>query len=277
MKNTHKITLIFTLLIIGNINSQEKLKGNKDVKIEDRNISNFIRLEVIDNLDVHLVYNETQSVNVETDSNLQNSVATELNNGTLTIKLKNKIIRKKKLIVHINVNKKLKEISSYNNAKIKSKNSISIDSLIINTFDNSDISLKLNSKHIHINSKKTSDLHLEILANTISIRAEEASEIKGTMDVRETLINLFDRSSLNITGSTNNLEIETSGDSSFKGKYYKAKIVFLNATNSSSAYVNIIETIDIHAKNSSQVYLYGNPIITLTEFFDKATLSKKQL
>ena len=268
MKLSHKITLFFTVLTITTINSQEKLKGNKDVTTENRSISDFNKIDVIDNIDVFLTYNEIQSVNVETDSNLQDAVITEVNNGTLVIKLSDKIVRKKELMVHIKVNRKLKEINGYNNAKIMSKNSIAIDSLTINTFDNSDINLK-------INSKKSSNLKLEILSNTITINAEENSNLKGTVDTKEAVLTLLDKASINLEGSTAFFEIETLGNTSFKGKDFKSEKALVNATNSSNTYINTAKAIDIRAKNSAEVYLYSNPKITLTEFFDKASLHKR--
>ena len=277
MNYSYKIAILFTFLTITNVNSQQKLKGNKEVKTEDRNISDFNRIEVIDDVDVELVYNEFQSVRVEADSNLQNSILTEVINGTLSIKLNDKIIRKKALTIHIDVNKSIKDISVYNNANIKSNNSLSIDTLVVNAFDNADISLKLNSKLLHINSKKTSDLKLEILTNEINIRGEETSDIKAILDSKLTVINLIDKSSLNLTGSTSWTNIDTSGNSSFKGKNFTSKEIDLNATNSSNVWVNAKESIDVRAKNSSQVYIYANPKITLLEFFDKATLYKKEL
>jgi len=275
MKISHKITLLFTLFIIGTINSQEKLKGNKEVTTEDRTISDFNKLAVIDNVAVFLTYNEKQSVNVETDSNLQEAVITEVNNGTLVIKLNDKIVRKKELMVHIKVNRKLKEINSYKSAKIMSKNSLAIDSLTINSFDNSDIDLKLNSKILQINSKKSSDLKLEILSNYININAIENSGIKGTFDTKDALFTLLDRASINIDGSATHVEIETLGNTSYKGKDFKSDEALVNATNSSNTYINAKKTIDIRAKNSAEVYLYSNPKITITEFFDKASLQKR--
>lgn len=275
MKLSHKITIFFTLFIIVTINSQEKLKGNKNVTTEDRTISDFNKLEVIDDIDVFLTYNEIQSVNVEADSNLQEAVITEVNNGILVIKLSDKIVRKKELVVHIKVNKKLKEINSYNAAKIKSNNSLAIDSLTINTFDNSDIDLKLNSNIVKINSKKSSDLKLEILSSSILINAEESSDIKGTFDTKEAIFTLLDKASINIDGSTTIFEIETLGNTSFKGKDFKSDKAFVNATNASNTYINVKKTIDIRAKNSAEVYLYSNPKITMTEFFDKASLNKR--
>jgi len=275
MKLSHKITLFFTVLTITTINSQEKLKGNKDVTTENRSISDFNKIDVIDNIDVFLTYNEIQSVNVETDSNLQDAVITEVNNGTLVIKLSDKIVRKKELMVHIKVNRKLKEINGYNNAKIMSKNSIAIDSLTINTFDNSDINLKINSSIVKINSKKSSNLKLEILSNTITINAEENSNLKGTVDTKEAVLTLLDKASINLEGSTAFFEIETLGNTSFKGKDFKSEKALVNATNSSNTYINTAKAIDIRAKNSAEVYLYSNPKITLTEFFDKASLHKR--
>tara|TARA_R110001583_G_scaffold43034_1_gene136796 strand:+ start:146 stop:976 length:831 start_codon:yes stop_codon:yes gene_type:complete len=276
MNYSYKITLLIILFSTTILSSQEKLKGNKEVTIENRNISNFDKIEIIDDLDVKLVYNDNQSVNVETDSNLQSSIITTLNNGTLSIRIRTKIVRKKELTVHINVNNHLKEIYGYNNSNIKSKNSLSIDSLTINAFDNSDISLKLNSILVRINSKKTSDLKFEILSDVVILRSEEASVIKGTIDAKETLVTTLDKSTIDIQGSTDDFNIETLGNSTFKGKDFTAKYVLINATNSSDAYLKATETIDIYAKNASEVYIYSNPTITVTEFFDKASIYKKE-
>ncbi len=277
MKNSYKIALLFTLSITVITSAQEKLKGNKKVTTENRAISEFTKLEIIDDIDVFLVYNETQSVSVETDSNLQDAVVTVVENGILSVKIATKIAKKKELAVHLKVNKHLKEINSYNNAKIKSNNSLIIDSLTINTFDNSDIDLKLNSKIVSINSKKNSDLKLQILSDNILIISEESSAIKGTFDSKEAIFTLLDKSTVNINGSTTHFEIETLGNTSFKGKEFKTNNAILNATNSSETYINATENIDIRAKNSAEVYLYSNPKITLTEFFDKASLNKKEL
>jgi hypothetical protein len=277
MKNSYKITLLITLFITLIASAQEKLKGNKEVTTENRPLSEFTKIEVIDNIDVLLAYGENQSVSVETDSNLQHAILTTVNNGMLSIKINNKISKKKELVVHIRVNKGFKEINSYNSSNIKSNNSLIIDSLTINAFDNSDYNLQINSKIININSKKNSDLKLQILSDKIFVIGEESSTIKGTFDSKEAIFKLLDKSSVNIDGSTTIFEIETLGNTSFKGKDFKAKNAVLNVTNSSDTYVNAIETIDIRAKNSSNVYLYSNPKIKMTEFFDKASLNKKEL
>ncbi|MBT8318263.1 MAG: hypothetical protein HKP59_11625 [Lutibacter sp.] len=276
MKTIYKIPLLIVLFLTSFLSAQEKIKGNKEVTRENRNISNFDKIEIIDNLDVKLVYNADQSVNVETDSNLQSSIITSVNNGMLSVSIQNKIVNKKELMVHINVNSSLKEINGYNKSNIESNNSLNIDTLTINSFDNCDINLKLNSKLLRINSKKISDLKFEILSEQVFINSEESSSIKGTIDAVETIFSLIDKSVVNINGSTNVFEIETLGNSTFKGKDFTAKDVVINASNSSNAYIKATKSIDIYTKNSAEVYLYDNPKITLSEFFDKSSIYKKE-
>ena len=47
--------------------------------------------------------------------------------------------------------------------------------------------------------------------------------------------------------------------------------------NSSDIYINASETVDIYARNSSEIYIYANPKIQLIEFFDRASLYKRDV
>jgi len=275
MKTVKTRILVSFLLIFSAINAQDKLIGNKDVTIENRDLSEFTKIEVIDDVTVLLVYNDKQSVMVETDSNIQSSVITEVNNGTLIIKTSAKIVRTKELIVHVNVNSKLDEIYAYNKAKVKSNNSLRIDAIALSAFDNSDINLKLSSKIVNINAKKTSNLELEILCEDAFIISEESSNIKGIIDTKNMVIHTLDRASVNLSGNATNFEIETLHNSAFKGKDFKSATAVVNTSNNSIAYINATETVDLLIKNSGEVYLFSNPKITLTEFFDKAGLFKR--
>ncbi len=277
MKNYHNFIVLCLFLLSTSLIAQDKLKGNKEVTSENKNISDFTKIEIIDNVDVLLVYNKSQSVTVETDSNLQNAILTEVKDGILTVRTNSRIIRKKKLIIHIKVNEGIEEIFAYNNANVKSKNLLVIDSITINAFDNSDFDLKLNSKIATVNSKKTSNLKLEILCQETFINAEESSDIEATIDNQNTVIYSLDRSSVSLEGTTGYLEVETLGNSAFKGEDFISINAMVNATNNTDVYIHATESIDIFAKNSAKVYLYSNPTITLSEFFDKASLHKKEI
>lgn len=276
MKTVKTRILISFLLIFFTINGQEKLIGNKDLTIENRDLSEFTKIEVIDDVTVLLVYNDKQSVMVETDSNVQSAVITEINNGSLVIKTSAKIVRTKELIVHVNVNSALDEIYAYNKAKVKSNNSLRIDTIILNAYDDSNFSLKLSSKIVRINAKKSSNLELEILSDDTYFTSEESSDLKGIIDTKNMVIRTLDKASVNISGNTASFELETLHDSAFKGKDFKSTTAVVNTSNNSIAHINATETADLSIKNSGEVYLFSNPKITLTEFFDKASLLKRQ-
>ena len=175
------------------------------------------------------------------------------------------------------VNKKLQEINTYNYAKVYSKNSLKIDSLILNSFDNSLFNLKLNSKNIEINGRKSSKLKFEILTDNIAIRIEESCNLKGTIDTKEIQFISLDKASTELEGSANNIEMEASGNTTFKGEYFQITNAIIRANNSVKLYVNVSDILELYSNNSSELHLYSNPKITLHEFYDKALIRKREL
>lgn len=276
MKNLYNPIVLIALLISFSTFSQEKLKGNKDVTTENRNISEFDKIEVIDDVDIYLTFGESQSVFVETDSNLQEVVTTEIKDGVLIIKTDNKIGRKKELIVHIKLNKNFKEISAFNNANIISKSLLIFETIALNAFDNADYDLNLHAKEVQLSCKKTSNLKLEILCENATITSEESSNLKGSIQTKNINIHMLDKAVINITGSSTDIETDSFGNSSFKGNDFKVNNAIIKAENDSKIYINATQKIDIYARNSSEIYIYSNPKIQLLEFFDRATIYKRE-
>ncbi len=277
MINSHKITVFIILLSTLISSAQVKLKGNKIVTTEDRNISEFTTIEVIDNLNVFLVYNENQSVEVEADSNLQNSILTELNNGILTIRTSAIIGRSKALNIHLKVNKNIQEINAYNNAKVNSKNTLAIDHLTINSYDDAVFNLKLNLKNIEIHGTEKSRLNLEILSEVVAVRIENSCNLTAIIDAKETSMVGLDNAITTLKGTSNSLEIEFSGDTSYKGKDFIAANAIVKSNNNAKLYVHVTKELNLLANNSSEVHLYANPAITLHGFYDKALIKKREL
>lgn len=279
MSNSYKTPVLFIFLAISFTftTAQEKLKGNKIVSTENRDISEFSKIEVIDNVSVFLIYNESQSVIVEADSNLQTAIITEVVDGTLTIRTSEVIGRNKALNIHLKVGKNLQQINAYNNAKISSNNLLIIDNLAINSFDNSSFDLKLNSKSIEVHGIKTSKLNFEILSENLKIDLEDSSNLKGIVDTKEIIISSTDKASININGTTDILEMDSAGNSSFKGEDFEIKNAIIKSNNSASVYVNVTDNLELYSNNSSELHLFSNPEIIIHEFYDKALIRKREL
>lgn len=277
MRISHKITALIILFGICNVTAQEKLKGNREVTTENRDISEFTKIEVIDNVHVHLIYNNSHSVSVETDSNLHAAILTEVKNGVLTIRTNETIGRNKALNIHLKVGKTIEEINTYNNAKISSKNTLIIDSLRINAYDDSSFNLKLNSKTIEIHGLKSSKLNFEILSENTNIHLEDSSILKGMIDTKETDITITNKTSVNIKGSSDMFTIEASGNSSFKDEDFEIKNAVIKANNDARLYVNISEKVELYLNNSTELNLFSNPEIIIHEFYDKSLIQKREL
>lgn len=277
MRIPHIIVVIIIFLATSTITSQDKLKGNKILTTENRGISDFTKIEVIDDLNVTLVYNDEQSVTVETDSNLQSAILTIVNNGILTIRTDEVIGRNKGLNVYLKVNKNITKINTYNNATVSSNNSIIIDNLSINAYDSSEINLKLNSKDIAIIGKGSSKLNFEILSTNTTLNVEGYSKIIGSVNTKNIALNMLDKASITLIGIADDLELESHGSTSFKGKDFTTKNATIKANNDSTIYISSTEKINLYSNNETEINIYANPEIIVHEFYDKAIIRKKEL
>lgn len=277
MKNSYKITLLFVVFSIGISIAQEKINGNKNVTTEDRNLTDFTKIQVIDDFDVYLIYNEKQSVAVEADSNLQDIIITEIKNGVLTLKSSSRIGRSKTLNIHLKVNKNIDEILAYNHSKIFSNNTVIIDSLTLNTFDDAEVNLKLNSKKITFDSKNSSKLNLEILSTTISGKLEDISAFKATLNVQNINLLALDKSSIEVSGTANQLNLEAQGNTQFKGRNLTTNGAIAKVQNNATVYINATEKLELYSNHDSEVNVYSTPTIILHEFYDTSVLKKREL
>ena len=277
MRIPHIIVVIIIFMATSIITSQDKLKGNKILSSENRGVSDFSKIEVIDDLNVILVYNDDQSVTVETDSNLQSTILTTVKDGILTIRTEEVIGRNKGLNVHLKVNKNITEINTYNNATVSSNNSIIIDNLIINAFDSSEINLKLNSKDITIIGKNSSKLNFEILSTNTMLKAQGYSQIKGSINTKTIALNMLDKSTISLIGIANDLALESYGNTSYNGKDFTTKNATIKANNDSTIFINSTETLNLYSNNETEINIYSNPEIIVYEFYDKAIIRKKEL
>ena len=112
---------------------------------------------------------------------------------------------------------------------------------------------------------------------TTIIEKVAPSKITATIDTKEFFVTLLDRASITLDGTSSYSEIESVGNTIVKGKEFECDNVLVKIGNSANASLNAIETIEIYATNSSKLYLYSNPKITITEFYDKASIFKRDL
>ena len=180
MKAIHMKKVFFLLFIFTSINfvGQEKLKGDKIVVTEDRNISEFTKIEIRDDIDVILKQGENQSVTVESDENLQGAVLTNVSNNTLTIDLSNKIIRKKTLLVYVTVNQNIDEIITKDKSKLITSGSLNFNNITINAEGDSKIIMDLKTTDFNLNNNESGSLTFNVNSDNAFLKANKTGKSK---------------------------------------------------------------------------------------------------
>jgi len=274
IKSNVALLLILLLLSLNSVLGQEKLKGNKIVISDTRDISDFSSIEVNGKIDVILNRGNTQSVKVETDENLQFAIITEINDNNLSIYVLKRIIKKKVLKVYITIDESITEITTKGKANITADGLFNFNNLTINAEGDSKISMDVKTEQFILNNENA-NVSFSLNTDHATINANNSGKTKINLSSNTTEVLNKGNSTIELLGKCEDLFITTENKSDVKASKLECSNAIVIASDSSDIHVNSKETITISAINSAEVYIYNNPKITLEKFIDKAVLRKK--
>jgi hypothetical protein len=175
--------ILYTFIIISFFSCQEfvnQTKGNGQVTTTKREVTeNFTKIETSEAIAVEIEQAENNSIEVETDSNLQNHVKTTISNGVLKISLDKNMIECEELIVRVKI-KQLNGIETTSASSIKSVNTIKGNSLNINATSASEINLEAEYETITIDASSTGDVTIKGKTLKLETNASSASSIDAS-------------------------------------------------------------------------------------------------
>ncbi len=272
-----KIPLLWVLLIVSStaIIAQEKIKGNKVVVTENRNLSDFNAIEIGGKLNVVLSQRSNQSVTVEADENIQSSVVAEVVDSVLTIRLSKKIIRKKALNIYVTVDEYLRSITTKDKAKITSKEPFNFDIFVLNAGGDSKINMDIQSKRFTLNNNESANVNLNLTVDNADINANKSGKSKINISTQTIEVLTLGGSSTELSGTCNDIFVTAENKSTVKAGKLESNEALVNASDNSDVYLNVKSAITISAINNAEIYLYNNSKITIDKFEDKAVLRKK--
>lgn len=155
------------------------VQGNGKVKLEDRNVNEpFHAIKASHGLDVYVTQGTEESIVVEADENLHDLIKTKVKDNTLHIYAKKNIghATSKKIMISF---KDISAISSSSGSDVVSTNTITSDSLELNTSSGSDMELKINTTQLNCNSSSGSDLKLSGVTKNLIANASSGSDIRA--------------------------------------------------------------------------------------------------
>ena len=255
---------------------REKIKGNREVTINITELDAFNAITLNDDFEIELLESNSNSVEIEADSNLQDIIEIETTDSVLSFYKSKRISTKKKLRILVNYSTPIYNINLSENSELRSLNSLKLDSLNINTSDNAKAYINIEARIFNINANGKSKLKLNIEAVSSQITLKENSKLDAIMEVKNSEFNLMEKSSAKLDGSIDTSIISLDGNAYFNSPDLIFKELKLVTSIDSDAKLNVTDLIEIEASGDSEIYLFGNPKINILSFFDSAKLQKKE-
>ncbi|WP_460219524.1 GIN domain-containing protein [Psychroserpens sp. MEBiC05023] len=276
MKNiTLFLLIIFGYSLAGFAQNSEKIKGDRNLTIKQTYIDDFSGIVVGEDFKIELFYNKKPSVEIETDENLHAYINIQVIDSVLTLTT-TADIRPKKLNIKVNYGDSFSNIEVKGDAEVRSLTSLELTNASLKTSGSSRAYLNIKTDDFSFISTDKTKVKLNISATSVSAEISDNTKMDALINATEVKMDLYQRASADIEGTIDNLTLRADNNSKFNGKNFTSKTCTVTAEIASDVYLEVIENIVINASGASEVYLYGNPKITINTFTDTVKLQKKE-
>jgi len=263
--------------------AQEKIKGNKNVTTIETKIDDFHTIRFGEKFEIELIEDDEASVEIETDENLHDVIEFSVKDSILSLNTNAKIQSKKRLNITINYTKSLQKIEVNDDAEVSATTTITNDTLelLVNDYSKAYLNVKNKSFKLINNNKSTfgisSKSKLNIESDIVFLELSENSKTEALIETDSLRVDMYQSALAKIEGDANHMVLTAITSSDFSAKNLSIENAEVITEDSSDVTIQVTEELILETSGSSEVYLYGNPKITLNSFKDTSTIHKKEL
>ncbi|MFT4612116.1 MAG: hypothetical protein ACJA1H_002439 [Glaciecola sp.] len=274
-----KNSILLLLIVFGFSTSSfaqdiEKIKGDRNLTIEQTYIDGFKKIVVSEDFSVELFYNKKPSVEIETDGNLHEHIDIKVIDSVLTI-TSSRDIRSKKLNIKVNYGDAFSEIEVKDNGEIRSLTSLELGNTTLKTSGSARAYLNIKATSFSFISTEKAKVKLNVTATNVTVEISDNTKMDALINATEVKMDLYQRASAYIEGTITNLNLRADNNSQLNGKNFTTTTCTVLAELESNVYLEVIDAITIDASGASEIYLYGNPKITINTFTGTVKLQNK--
>ena len=271
-------TLLFSTLFCVTILAQtiEKVRGNKNVTIQQTEIDTFHTILVDEDFEVDIIYNQTPSVTIETDENLHGFINFNVNAGVLTFNKTARISSKKAMHITVSYNENLSNIRIIDKAEITSLTTMELVNTLLIAEGSSKVGLTIKTGDFSFQGNGKSKVKLNVTSENTKLNLSDNCKLEALIYSPKTHADLYQRATAIIEGETDELNLRTDNFTLFNGRNFTAKTCKSLNEFSSDAYLEVLETLTLEASGSSSVYVYNNPKIIVNRLENTAKIQKKE-
>lgn len=276
----NKFILAFVLLLTPMVyvaaQSDEKVKGDRNVTIKQTYIDPFNKIVVGEDFTVEIIYNSKPSVEVEADSNLHELINFDVVDGILTFATTKKITSSKRMNIKVNYSDGLEHIEVLENGEIRSLTSLELKNATLKTSGSSRTYLNIKTGDFNYTASDKARAKLNVNATNSIIVLNDNVKIEALLNSKLAKIDLYQRANAKLEGTIDNTQLRMDNSSVFNGKEFLTNTCDLTADLGSSTTIRVNNSITIAATGNSEVYLYNTPKITLTTFVGTSKLQMRE-
>jgi hypothetical protein len=256
---------------------KEKIKGDKNVVIKETILNPFNRIVIGEKFKIELLEGTEPSVFIEADENLHDVINFSVSDSTLSFGTSKRITTKKMLNIKVIYTSNLNLIETLDNGEVSNATTLNLNELVLKNSGSSRAYLNIRGeKFKHINSENAK-VELNINATIATFELDENSKLEALVNAKTLQVDMFERADARIDGNVDSLQVKTDNASNFKGKNLTTKTCEVKCTLNSDVYIQALDNLRIDASGNSEVYIYGNPVITIDNFRNTSKLFKKEL
>ena len=274
-KTTISLFFIFLFIFSSEAQNLSKVKGNKNVTIEQTALNAFHTIVVNEDFEIEIIQKDTPSVIIETDENLHEFIVFKVTDSILSFNKTAKITSKKKLKITVNYDENLSNIIVKDYAEINSLTFIDFENGSLITHGNAKTNLLIKANTFNFQGLEKSKVKLNLTSENASIELSNNCKLDGALFVSQIQMTLNEQSNATLDGNSDFIDLKTNDRSNFKGKDFLIETANIIAETSSDVTVNASNEVTIEASGTSNIYLYNNPKIKINRFTDTVKLQKK--
>lgn len=173
------VSLIISLFFTSCINFGEGIRGNGNVKTEERPVSGeFTVIKVSEGLDVFVTQDDNASITVEADENIIGFIRTDIQGDVLNIHLEERVgmAESKKVLVTL---PHITRFETSSGAELETNHTIDADRIELHTSSGSHLNVSVNADEVNCHSSSGSHIKVSGTTGIIYTDASSGSHIKA--------------------------------------------------------------------------------------------------
>ncbi len=267
---------IILLFIVTACGAQDKVRGSRNVKTEQSNLTPFHSIQVAGEFKVGVLKGGRPMLEIKADDNLHDLIQSEVVDGVLYIKPVKEFSRTKSQEITITYSDSLKNISISDKVELESLQDLYAGNFQLETKNDSKAFITITAKNFNLINGDDSKIELNVTAKETYFQLNQSSSVKALVNSPLFKTDIYEKASARIEGDVQDFTLRADQASKFDGENLTSVKAVVLSQGRSDSKINVVESLEITAKGESKTEIYNIPEIKIIEFTDEAVIAKKE-